>query len=216
MSARKEPGLVERTGVVSAQTVGILVFDDVEVLDFCGPFEVFASAAAPGDSPRDERRLFHVVTIAAENRIVRARGGLLVQPHHTFADHPPLDVLVVPGGFGTRRERENPVILDWIVAQDRQTAVTASVCTGAFLLAAGGLLDGKRATTHWANIDWLRDHYPAIDVRADERVVDEGHIVTSAGVSAGIDMALHVVARLHGHRVATATARGMEYDWRDR
>jgi len=194
-------------------TIGILIFDDVEVLDFCGPFEVFASATAAGESPRDERRLFRVLTIAEENRIVRARGGLLIQPHHTIADHPPLDILVVPGGYGTRRELSNPVVLDWIAAQDRQTRLTTSVCTGAFLLAANGLLDGKRATTHWASIDWLREHYPAIDVRADERVVDEGRIVTSAGVSAGIDMALHVLARLHGQEVAAGTARGMEYDW---
>jgi transcriptional regulator GlxA family with amidase domain len=195
-------------------TIGILIFDEVEVLDFCGPFEVFASATAAGESPRDERRLFRVLTIAEENRIVRARGGLLIQPHHTISDHPPLDILVVPGGFGTRRELSNPVVLDWIAAQDRQTRLTTSVCTGAFLLAANGLLDGKRATTHWASIEWLREHFPAIDVRANERVVDEGHIITSAGVSAGIDMALHVVARLHGQEVAAETARGMEYDWK--
>jgi transcriptional regulator GlxA family with amidase domain len=194
-------------------TVGILIFDEVEVLDFCGPFEVFASATAPGESPPDERRLFTVITVAAEDRLIRCRGGLLVQPHHTLTDHPPLDILIVPGGYGTRRERSNPVVLDWIARQDLQTSLTTSVCTGTFLLAADGLLDGKRATTHWASIDWLREHFPAIDVRADERVVDEGHIITSAGVSAGIDMALHVVARLHGEEVAADTARGMEYDW---
>jgi transcriptional regulator GlxA family with amidase domain len=195
-------------------TVGILIFDEVEVLDFCGPFEVFASASAPGDAPRDERRLFRVLTIAERDRLVRCRGGLLVQPHHTIADHPRLDLLLVPGGFGTRRERTNRVLLDWIAEQNRQTAITTSVCTGALLLAATGLLDGKRATTHWSSIDWLREHHPAIDVRADERVVDEGHVVTSAGVAAGIDMALHLVARLHGRDVAAETARGMEYDWR--
>jgi transcriptional regulator GlxA family with amidase domain len=197
-------------------TVGILIFDEVEVLDFCGPFEVFATAATPGESSRDERRLFSVVTIAEESRIVRCRGGLLVQPHHTVTGHPPLDILVVPGGYGTRRELSNPVVLNWIAAQDKRTTLTTSVCTGAFLLAANGLLDGKRATTHWASIDWLRAHYPAIDVRADERVVDEGHVITSAGVSAGIDMALHVVARLHGHQVAAEAARNMEYEWSTR
>jgi transcriptional regulator GlxA family with amidase domain len=205
--------LTSNDRTVEPRTVGILIFDEVEVLDFCGPFEVFASASAPGDNPRDERRLFTVLTIAEANRIIRGRGGLLIQPHHTITDHPPLDILVVPGGFGTRREITNPAVLNWIAAQDKQTSLTTSVCTGAFLLAADGLLDGKRATTHWASIDWLREHYPAIDVRADERVVDEGHIITSAGVSAGIDMALHVVSRLHGHEVAADTARGMEYDW---
>jgi transcriptional regulator GlxA family with amidase domain len=205
--------MVDDGAAVRPMTVGILIFDEVEVLDFCGPFEVFASASATGEAPRDEHRLFTVLTIAEENRTIHCRGGLLVQPHHTLTDHPPLDILVVPGGYGTRRELSNPVVLDWIAAQDKQTSLTTSVCTGAFLLAADGLLDGKRATTHWASIDWLREHYPAIDVRADERVVDEGHIVTSAGVSAGIDMALHVVARLHGHAIAADTARGMEYDW---
>lgn len=200
--------------VEKMMTVGILIFAEVEVLDFCGPFEVLATASVAGDAPRDERRLFSVITIAEELRTVRCRGGLLVQPHHTIADHPALDILVVPGGYGTRRELDNPVVLNWIVEQDRQTRLTTSVCTGAFLLAADGLLDGKKATTHWASIDWMREHYPAIDVRDDERVVDEGHVITSAGVSAGIDMALHVVARLHGQQIAAETARGMEYDWR--
>lgn len=194
-------------------TVGMLIFDGVEVLDFCGPFEVFSTASMPGDAPGEERRLFHVVTIAEARRLVRCRGDLLVMPHHDFSDHPPLDIVVVPGGFGTRRERENPIVLDWIARQHERTAITASVCTGAFLLAACGLLDGRRATTHWASLDWLRQHYPRIHVRAEERVVDEGRLITSAGVSAGIDMALHVVARLFGDDVAAATARDMEYGW---
>ena len=194
-------------------TVGILIFDEVEVLDFCGPFEVLASARPTG-SEGDDERFYQVLTIAERPEVVRCRGGLLVKPHHTFLDHPPLDILVVPGGRGTRRERESRTLLDWIVEQDKQTSLTTSVCTGSFLLAAAGLLDGHRATTHWASVDWLREHHPAIDVRADERVVDEGHLVTSAGVSAGIDMALHLLERRHGHEVAAETARYMEYDWR--
>ena len=197
------------------RTVGILIFDEVEVLDFCGPFEVFSVARAPEEDGGDEVPLFRVLTIAERPGIVRCTGGLLVQPYHTISYHPPLDILVVPGGRGTRRERTNRVLLDWIAAQDRQTALTTSVCTGAFLLAATGVLDGRRATTHWASIEWLREHHRAIDVRADERVVDEGCVVTSAGISAGIDMALHLVARLHGESVAMQTARRMEYlgDW---
>jgi transcriptional regulator GlxA family with amidase domain len=198
--------------VQQIQTVGILIFDDVEVLDFCGPFEVL-STARPAGERGDEAPLFQVVTIAEAERTVRCRGGLLVQPHHTLAAHPPLDLLVVPGGQGTRRERSNDRLLDWIVAQDTRTAITASVCTGAFLLAERGLLDGRRATTHWASIDWMRQQYPAVQMVDDERVVDTGHIVTSAGVSAGIDMALHLVARLHGQETAAWTARRMEYEW---
>lgn len=195
------------------QTVGILIFDDVEVLDFCGPFEVFATTQTPGqDSQDDAARPFQVITIAERAAMVKCRGGLLVQPHYTIDDHPPLDILVVPGGWGTRREVHNERLLDWIVAQDRQTALTTSVCTGAFLLAARGLLDGRAATTHWASIDRLRQTHPAIDVRDDRRWVEDERIITSAGVSAGIDMALHVVARRLGTDVARATARRMEYE----
>ncbi len=193
------------------RTVGILIFDDVEVLDFCGPFEVF-SIARPLDDASDDARLFQAVTIAEEDRIIHCRGDLLVQPHHTIDDHPALDILVVPGGQGTRRERLNERLLDWIAAQNSAIELTTSVCTGAFLLAERGILDGRRATTHWASVDWMREQYPTVTMLADQRVVDEGHVITSAGVSAGIDMALHVVGRLHGSDVAAWTARRMEYD----
>jgi transcriptional regulator GlxA family with amidase domain len=195
------------------RNVGILIFPDVEILDFCGPFEVFASATLPAQTDGGpEMRLFEVFTIAERSELVACRGGLLVQPNHTLDDHPPLDLVVIPGGYGTLREQENPVILDWITRQRRTGALTTSVCTGAFLLGAAGLLDGLRATTHWTTIDGLRTHLPATDVLADVRIVDEGEIITSAGVSAGIDMALHVVRRLHGPEVARRTARDMEYD----
>ena len=195
------------------QTVGILIFDDVEVLDFCGPFEVFATTQYPGqDAPDETGRPVRVVTIAERAGIVHCRGGLLVQPHHTIDDHPQLDILVVPGGWGTRREAHNPRLLDWIAMQDLTTQLTTSVCTGAFLLAARGLLDGLPATTHWASIDRLRTTHPAVQVRDDVRYVDAGRIVTSAGVSAGIDMALYLVGRLLGPDVAQTTARRMEYE----
>lgn len=196
-------------------TVGILIFDEVEVLDFCGPFEVF-SIARPVEPERqgDEHQLFRVLTIAEHDEIISCRGGLQVQPHATIEQHPPLDILVVPGGQGTRRERHNTRLLDWIGQQNQHTQLTTSVCTGAFLLAERGLLDGRRATTHWGSIEWMRETYPAIEMLADTRVVDEGHLITSAGVSAGIDMSLHVVARLYGIDVARWTARRMEYDWR--
>jgi transcriptional regulator GlxA family with amidase domain len=176
------------------RNVGILIFPDVEVLDFCGPFEVFASTSLPPQTDGDpETRLFEVFTIAERAELVACRGGLLVQPNHTLDDHPPLDLVVIPGGYGTLREQENPVILDWITRQRRTGALTTSVCTGAFLLGAAGLLDGLRATTHWTTIDGLRTHLPATDVLADVRIVDEGEIITSAGVS-------------------RRTARDMEYD----
>ena len=195
------------------RNVGILIFPDVEILDFCGPFEVFASAALPAETNGGpEMRLFEVFTVAERPEIVACRGGLLVQPNHTLDDHPPLDVVVIPGGYGTRREQENPVVLAWIAGERRAGALTTSVCTGAFLLGAAGLLDGLRATTHWTTIEGLRGSLPATEVLDRVRVVDEGEIITSAGVSAGIDMALHVVRRLHGDEVARRTARDMEYE----
>jgi len=201
------------TATPAQRTVGILIFDDVEVLDFCGPFEVLATARPDGSTNADAP-LFTVVTIAEENRLIKCVGGLLVQPHHTIDDHPPLDILVVPGGQGTRTQRLNARLLDWIAAQRQAIELTTSVCTGAFLLAERGILDGKRATTHWASVDWMHENYPSVTMLADERVVDEGSVITSAGVSAGIDMALHVVARLHGAGAAEWTARRMEYDYR--
>ena len=197
----------------AVRTVGILIFDEVEVLDFCGPFEVFSIARLAGGQA-EEQPLFRVLTIAEVARPVHCVGGLLVMPHHTLTGHPRLDIVVVPGGRGTRRERANDAVLDWIAAQTGTAEVMTSVCTGAFLLAARGLLDGREATTHWASIDWLRENHPAVTVRDDRRVIDEGKMITSAGVSAGIDVALHLVGRLHGAETAAWTARRMEYDWR--
>ncbi len=195
-------------------TVGILIFDDVEALDFCGPFEVFAVASSVGE-PDEHRQLFQVVTIAEEDRIITCGGGLQVKPGATIENHPPLDILVVPGG-GVFRELSNPRVLEWIGRQDQQTRLTTSVCTGAFLLAERGLLNQRRATTHWTGIEMMRQRYPAVEMLTETRVVDEGHIITSAGVSAGIDMSLHVVSRLFGEQVAAQTARYMEYDWNAR
>lgn len=197
------------------KTVGILLFDDVEVLDAFGPFEVFsvAQTTAPEDTGGN---LFRVLTISETGDPVRTRGGLIVTPHHAFSNHPPLDILIVPGGFGTRAQMENAMLLDWLRARTAEAELRASVCTGAFLYAEIGLLDGHAATTHWGSIDQLRTRYGGIDVQENVRFVDEGTIITSAGISAGIDMALHVVAREHGMDAARATARYMEYDWRPR
>jgi PAS domain S-box-containing protein len=194
------------------RTVGILLFDDVEVLDFSGPFEVFFAARLEGQDD-DDPALFDVVTIAQEKRLVRSSGGLLVQPGYTLDDHPPLDILVVPGGDGTRRELRNRRLLDWIVLQNERTETTMSVCTGALMLAECGILDGLEATTHWGRVDWMRVQYPAVAMLNHVRLVDNGHVVTSAGISAGIDLALHVVERLHGAGPAAWTARRMEHLW---
>ena len=198
------------TSIMPQRAVGILIFDDVEVLDFCGPFEVF-SVASETSTHDGGPPLFQVVTIAERPGTVTCRGGLLVRPHHTIDDHPPLDILVVPGGAGVVQVRDNPSVLDWIADQVAGVELTTSVCTGATLLAARGLLDGRRATTHWGSITWLREHHPAIEVVEGTRYVDTGSVIIAAGVSAGIDTSLHIVARLHarGPRCSNRSGDGV-------
>lgn len=193
--------------------VGILIFDDVEVLDFAGPFEVFSrTRLAPGPDARrsEETAPFRVFTVARTPDPVTATGGLRVIPAHGFADAPPVDLLVVPGGFGTRRLLGEPETLGWLERTARSARRVTSVCTGALLLARAGLLHGRRATTHWAALDLLARVGEAVTVVTDARVVDDG-VITSAGVAAGIDMAFLVVASLHGPAVAAETARYIDY-----
>lgn len=191
--------------------VGILLFDDVEVLDFAGPFEVFAVTTAK----QDEGELyspFEVTTISEDGQMITARNGLKVQPDYSFGTAPAYDLLVIPGGMGTRRLVHNKVVVAWIAERFAEVQWMTSVCTGAFLLAEADLLEGKRATTHWASIERMRDTYPSVIVEEDVKFVDEDRIVTSAGISAGINMAFHMVSRLLGKEVAKETARTMEYD----
>jgi transcriptional regulator GlxA family with amidase domain len=155
-----------------------------------------------------------VLTIAAEPRPVVARGGLLVTPSHTISDHPSLDVLIVPGGVVTA-ELQKQNVIGWIARCNLGTRITASVCTDAFLLAKAGLLDGKMATTHWEDIADLRSTFPKVTVLENQRYVDTGKIVTSAGISAGIGMSLHLVAQLASPDLAVKTARQMEFEWQD-
>ena len=195
--------------------VGILIFPDVEVLDFCGPFEVFSVARLNESRRRDEPSPFEVVLVAERGGVVAASGGLRVLPDFTIDDCPPLDLLVVPGGWGVRREIANERLIAWIAGRGRGVETLASVCTGSMLLGTAGLLDGRRATTHWGSLGWMRESFPGVTVVEDEHVVEDGRVVTSAGVSAGIDMALRVVARYLGLEVARATARAIEYPYPD-
>ncbi len=191
--------------------VGILLFDEVEVLDFAGPFEVFSTASrlALRQQPNMPAP-FTVFTISRADR-VQVRGGLFVLPQFRFDDHPPLDLLIVPGG-DVAAELNKPDVIAWITAQSKTARLVASVCTGVFLIGKAGLLDGKRATTHWEDIADLRRLSPSTDVIENERWVDEGSVITSAGISAGIDMSLHLVSRLAGLDLAVRTARQMEYE----
>lgn len=188
------------------RTVAILLFDEIEVLDFAGPFEVFAVTDELSD-----HQLFRVVTVAPEQRAIRARNGLSVNPDHALADCPRPDILIVPGGFGTRALLKNQVVLDWIKAINATAEIVASVCTGSVVLGRAGLLDGLKATTHHECFELLRTHAPRTTIVETDRFLDNGRILTAAGISAGIDMSLHLVARLHGAAVAEKTARYMEY-----
>jgi transcriptional regulator GlxA family with amidase domain len=192
---------------------GIFIFDGVEVLDFAGPFEVFSrTRLRPGTESRrsDDSAPFEVFTIAATRDPVRATGGLQVVPHHDFASAPHVDLLVIPGGFGTRPLLEDTATLDWIRRTAAAARTVTSVCTGSLLLARAGLLAGRRATTHWGALDLLAGIDPTVTVDREARVVTDG-IVSSAGVAAGIDMAFAVVEQICGRAVADETARYIEY-----
>jgi len=196
---------------MTRKRVGIVLFDDVEVLDFCGPYEVFSVTRLDEKNRREEPSPFEVLLVAERGTPVAATGGMRVIPDHTFADCPNLDVLVVPGGWGTRVELDNPTMLAWLRGCGSEVETLASVCTGAMLLGHAGLLDGLRATTHWRSLDWMRNSFPFVTVVNDQHVVEDGRVLTSAGISAGIDLALKVVERYCGGDVARATAMHMEY-----
>lgn len=192
----------------SQRQVSIVIFNDVEVLDFCGPFEVFSVTGE-----RQGLKPFVVQTVAEEARPIITRGGLRVKPEHTFDDCPAADILVVPGGFGTRREMNNPRMLTWLKANAAKAELVLSVCSGALILGKAGLLDGLTATTHHGALGELQAISPAINIDSSRRFIDNGGVIVSAGISAGIDMSLHVVSRLLGEHQAAETAQYMEYEW---
>ena len=191
--------------------VGILIFENVEVLDFCGPFEVFSVTRLNEEKRREELSPFNVFLVAETKKPVVTTGGMKVLPDYDLDDCPQSDVLVVPGGWGTRKEINNERLLRWIADRSRQVETMTSVCTGALLLGKAGLLDGKRATTHWRSLDWMQELFPKTTVERQLHFVEEGSLFTSAGISAGIDMSLKVVVRYFGEAIARATARHMEY-----
>jgi transcriptional regulator GlxA family with amidase domain len=193
--------------IAEERRIGILLFDGVEELDAVGPWEVlgFWTTIWPDDGWR-------VVCFSADGRPVTGAKGLTIVPQYATGDVPPLDVLVHPGGRGTRPLLADEAHLDWLKAQRAQVPLMTSVCTGSLVYAAAGLLAGRPATTYWASLGALTDLDPSIEVRGEDRFVDDGDIVTSAGVSAGIDMALHLVARLASPGRAREVRRGIQYD----
>lgn len=187
--------------------IGVYLFDGAEELDWAGPWEVLAAWAQLW--PDDEVEAF---TLAREPGTITCAKGLRVLPDRTWGDAGRLDVVVVPGGSGTQRERGDETVLEWLRTLHRGGTLTTSVCTGSTVLAAAGLLAGKPATTWWGALDRLADIDGSIEVRPDDRFVDAGEVVTAAGVSAGIDMALHLVARLHSVDRAREVKRYIQYD----
>jgi len=189
------------------RNVAILIFDNVEVLDFTGPFEVFITGSNRGKD-------LNVYTVAEHDRPIIALGNLSINPTYTIGNCPQPDLLIIPGGWGSRNEMENKIITNWIREVSKDVELLLSVCTGALILAKANLLDGLKLTTNRLAMNELKEVAPeSAEIIEDARYIDNGKIILSAGVSAGIDMSLYVVSKLFGEERAKHTAQLMEYDW---
>jgi len=188
--------------------IGIYIYEEAEVLDFSGPFEVFSTASRF----LDENDKFNVFLIAEESGSVTARGDYDINAKYNVRNHPKLDLLVVAGGVHTQEMKKENVI-SWIKNVSEDTKIVASVCTGAFLLAQAKVITNHKVTTHWEDIADLKDSFPSLDVKSNVRWVDEGNILTSGGISAGIDMSLHLLSKIHSLDLAEKTAKQMEFSW---
>jgi transcriptional regulator GlxA family with amidase domain len=195
--------------MLTQRDIGILLFNEVEVLDFAGPYEVFSTTVYS----KCNEKPFRVHTVAQTKDLIKARNGLKIQPDYDFSDAPLFDIIIIPGGYGAEEiEIHNPKVINWIKNNINNVNIMASVCTGAFLLAEAGLLNGKQATTHWMDIDRLEKEYTKVNVQRNVKFVDEFPIITSGGISAGINMSFYIIKKLLGEEIACATAKRMEYD----
>jgi transcriptional regulator GlxA family with amidase domain len=199
------------------RNVAIFIFDDVEVLDFTGPFEIFSVCGlrSGGEKP------FNVYTVA-EKQQIRARNNLLIMANYLLDNCPAPDILLIPGGggihadgtpFGSRKEMHNEIVLNWIREKNKTVELLLSVCTGSLILAKAGLLDGLSATTHWKALEAMQVAAPNTKLFPEKRWVDNGRIILSAGVSAGIDMSLYVISKLLGKEAADENAQYIQYDY---
>lgn len=188
--------------------IGIYIYDGSEVLDFSGPFEVFSTAARISKTPE----IFNVFLVSETGNTVNARGDFSINPAYGFSSHPPIDVLIIVGGVYTR-EVQKPDVLNWIKEKSIDAQFVASVCTGIFLLAEAKVLSTQNVTTHWEDIPSLKASYPTLSVIKNQRWVDEGNIITSGGISSGIDMSLHLVSKISTKKLATNVAKQMEFKW---
>jgi transcriptional regulator GlxA family with amidase domain len=199
------------------RNVAIFIFDDVEVLDFTGPFEIFSVCGLRSDGEKP----FNVYTVA-EKQNIRARNNLLITANYLLDNCPPPDIVLIPGGggmhpdgtpFGSRKEMHNEILLNWIKEQNKRIELLLSVCTGSLILAKAGLLEGLSATTHWKAVEAMQAAAPNTKLFPEKRWVDNGHIILSAGVSAGIDMSLYVISKLLGKEAADENAQYIQYDY---
>lgn len=186
--------------------VGIFIFNDVELLDFAGPYEVFSVA-----SEMHDYKYFSVFTISENGDMIKTVNGLKVQPDFSFDTHPNMDILLIPGGVGSRKLIKNARVLDWVKKNTLRSEITCSVCSGALVLGKLGLLDNLISTTHHQVIDLLKEIAPLTNIDKGKRYIDNGKIMTSAGISAGIDLALHIVNKIYGIEAEQKTIEHMEY-----
>lgn len=194
---------------MTQKNVAILMFNDVEVLDFAGPFEVFSVT-----SQLNNNELFNVYLVAETLNPIQARNGLSINPDFTLSNCPTPNILIIPGGIGSRVTMNQPNILNWVQFQAEQAELVLSICTGSLILAKAGLLDGLVATTHHQALDLLKEIAPQTTIVNNQRFVDNGKILTAGGISAGIDLSLYVITRLFGEEQTLKTAQHMEYDWK--
>ena len=194
------------------KNVAILLFNEVEVLDFAGPFEVFSIA-----EDESKNKLFNVFTVSEKEDLVIARNGLEIKAKYLMGNCPAINILIIPGGYGAEKiEIHNDSVLNWIIRKYDEVEILASVCTGVFLLAKSGIVTNQVVTTHWMDIRDLQSQYPNLKVVENKKYVESGKIITSGGISAGIEMSLHVVSNISGISVAEKTAKRMEYDWKEK
>jgi transcriptional regulator GlxA family with amidase domain len=197
------------------KTFGILIYPDAEVLDFCGPFEVFATTRLDEETRRESKSPIRQLLVSETKDLVRASGGMQILPDVDFASCPKLDMVLVPGGHGVRALMHQPEYLDWLKRMAPQVDRLASVGAGSLLLGEAGLLIGKTATTHFHSVDFFREHFPRTSLLPELPMVVDGNITTASSIRAGIDMALYLVARIYGQTIAREAARQMEYPYPD-
>lgn len=193
---------------LSIKNIAVLIYDDIELMDFCGPYDVFSMA-----NKMNGKKLFNIYTVAEATGDIETQNGLIVKAKYSVKNCPEADILIIPGGKGARKEMNNPNILKWIKEYSSKAQLILSVCTGALLLASCGLLDGLAAATHHNAVELLKKTAPKAKVMTDQRYVDNGKIVLSAGVASGIDMSLYVLGKLSGEALVLKVKENMEYNW---